>query len=424
MNGGLLIGLVIILSGLIAYLGDQIGMKAGKKRLSIFGLRPRYSSIIITVVTGILIAGLSITILLVTYSGLRQALFNINQVLNRLDNLNEQLEERDAELEARRLEIEEKTAELSELQDSKNELEEELSVTREELDRAEQSLSEARDDIERLEVERQELNSLVEELRDERDNLEFTIRELNQDIAELEERYDLLRQDAELLGSLYSTYSDLYSSYRGENLVYQKGDVIHSDVLEGGRSERETIAAIEEFLNEADQKASRRPIRVDDETGMALRLREEEIFNIARVMYNMEEGRRVIVRLVARVNVSPGDWLLADFMNLIEDRVVFESGEKIAAKIIDATLSPEEIEEHLQELLNQISEQAVHQGLLNDGERDVGTLDFTEYYRLLNRIDDREELVEVGVYASEDIWRQDTLGSSNLTFEIKRKENE
>ena len=83
---------------MIAFIGDKIGMKMGKKRVSLFGLRPHYSSIIITILTGILIAVLSITILLGVYSELRQALFNINDVLTRLENLNEQLEDRDQKL--------------------------------------------------------------------------------------------------------------------------------------------------------------------------------------------------------------------------------------------------------------------------------------------------------------------------------------
>ena len=43
MYGVLLIVVVIGLSGLIAYLGDRIGMKVGKRRISLFGLRPKYT---------------------------------------------------------------------------------------------------------------------------------------------------------------------------------------------------------------------------------------------------------------------------------------------------------------------------------------------------------------------------------------------
>ncbi|MFW5985237.1 MAG: DUF3084 domain-containing protein [Halanaerobiaceae bacterium] len=439
MNSALLIIMVISLSGLIAYLGDQIGMKAGKKRISIFGLRPRYSSIIITVATGVLIASLSITILLLTYSGLRQALFNINQVLNRLENLNQQLELKDSELEEMQLEIDDKTLELEELQETKDSLEKELdntkddlSSTRQELDdtkkelddtkkelvQAEDNLDRAQDDIKEMELEREELNNRITELQTERNSLEEKISELNADIEEKEESYDLLKEDAELLGSLYSTYSDLYSSYRGEDLVYQKGEIIYSDVLEAGQSEAETIAALENFLSRADREASRKPIRVDPETGMALRLKQEEILNIARVLYNMEEGKRVIVRLMARVNVSEGDWLLADFLNLIEDKVVFEEGEEIITREIDGSLETQKIQSDLQDLLEEINEKAVEKGLIHDVHGEVGNFNFNEYYKILNEIESNQTQVEVKVSAKKNIRRQDTLKASNLKFDI------
>jgi hypothetical protein len=45
-----------ILGGAIAYLGNQLGRYIGRKKLSIFRLRPRHTSILITTITGSLIA--------------------------------------------------------------------------------------------------------------------------------------------------------------------------------------------------------------------------------------------------------------------------------------------------------------------------------------------------------------------------------
>lgn len=45
-----------ILGGAIAYLGNQLGRYIGRKKLSIFKLRPRHTSILITTITGVLIA--------------------------------------------------------------------------------------------------------------------------------------------------------------------------------------------------------------------------------------------------------------------------------------------------------------------------------------------------------------------------------
>ena len=55
MYGVLLILVLVITGGAIAFIGDRLGSKVGKKKLSLFGLRPRHTSIIVTIVTGILI---------------------------------------------------------------------------------------------------------------------------------------------------------------------------------------------------------------------------------------------------------------------------------------------------------------------------------------------------------------------------------
>ena len=61
MNGGktmygvVLIVVLVITGGVIAFIGDRVGTKVGKKKLSLFGLRPRHTSVIVTIITGICI---------------------------------------------------------------------------------------------------------------------------------------------------------------------------------------------------------------------------------------------------------------------------------------------------------------------------------------------------------------------------------
>lgn len=77
MYGVILVLVIAILGGLIALLGDRVGMKVGKKRLSIFGLRPKYTSMLITVVTGVLIAGTTLLLLALVSNDVRTALFRM-----------------------------------------------------------------------------------------------------------------------------------------------------------------------------------------------------------------------------------------------------------------------------------------------------------------------------------------------------------
>ena len=52
--------IIAIMGGAIAFIGDKLGTKIGKRRMSIFGLRPKHTSIIMTIVTGILISAFTL----------------------------------------------------------------------------------------------------------------------------------------------------------------------------------------------------------------------------------------------------------------------------------------------------------------------------------------------------------------------------
>ena len=418
----MIIALVVFLSGLIAFIGDKIGMKMGKKRVSLFGLRPRYSSVIITIVTGILIAILSITILLGVYSELRNALFNINDVLGRLERLNQQLETRDQELADRDKQLEKRDQELSQLQRQIEEREEEIAVKEAEITEKEeeiavkdQELAAVEKELEQLTQNRDQLQSRVNELSSQREELEVQVSQLEEQISELETDYNDLREVANQLqaGVIY---------YMGEDMVFQKGDVIYTDVLEGGRSEQATISALNKYLQAANQVAIERDIQVNQETGMALRLQTEDILNAARIIYNMEEGSRVIVSLVARVNVPKNDWLYANFQ-LYEDFIVFEKNSLISSQVISPDQSSEEIENELENLLQNVNETAINQGLLPDNAGQVGSINFSQFYDLVNQVRSSTSEVKVNIYADTNIWREDRL-SDNLKFELKEATTE
>jgi len=417
INAFVIIGAVVVLSGLIAYIGDRIGMKMGKRRVSLFGLRPRYSSIIITIVTGILIAVLSVTILLAVYSELRQALFNINDVLTRLDYLNEELANRDQELAAKDQELESKDNELSNLQQEIEAKEEEITAKESEIEAREKEIAKRDQEIAAVESElaelsqnRNELQQRVEQLSSQRQELESQVTELENQISDLEADYDELREVANQLqaGVIY---------YMGEDMVYQKGDVVYSNVLEGGRSEQETISALNRYLQAANQVAREKDIEVNEETGMALRLQTEDILNAARIIYNMEPGSRVIVSLIARVNVPKNDWLYANFQ-LYEDFKVFEKGQLISSREISAEQSSKEIETELEALLQDINQKAINQGLLPDNSGQVGSINFSQFYDLVNRVRSARGMIRINIYAGTDIWRQDRL-NDNLDFELE-----
>jgi len=63
---------LVLVSGFIAYFGDLLGRRMGKKRLTLFGLRPRHTAIVVTTITGMIIAGLAIATLVSIYPPFRE----------------------------------------------------------------------------------------------------------------------------------------------------------------------------------------------------------------------------------------------------------------------------------------------------------------------------------------------------------------
>jgi uncharacterized protein (DUF3084 family) len=87
--GAVLIPILILVSGAIALAGNAVGRGIGRRRLSLFGLRPRHTAQVITVITGVLITVTTLVAVLVLSREARVALFRLNEVLRetrRLEN--------------------------------------------------------------------------------------------------------------------------------------------------------------------------------------------------------------------------------------------------------------------------------------------------------------------------------------------------
>ena len=70
-----------------------LGSKVGKKKLSLFGLRPRHTSILVTIITGILITTVTFGILAIASKDVRTALFGMNKLKAELNEKQSMLEE-------------------------------------------------------------------------------------------------------------------------------------------------------------------------------------------------------------------------------------------------------------------------------------------------------------------------------------------
>ena len=110
MEIGILIFCVLaVMGGLIAFLGDKIGSKVGKKRISLFGMRPKHTSILVTVLTGIMIAAMTIGVLSALSENVRTALFGMEQLQGELSRLGSEVQQKNAELERSKAQLADRT---------------------------------------------------------------------------------------------------------------------------------------------------------------------------------------------------------------------------------------------------------------------------------------------------------------------------
>lgn len=101
----ILITAILILGGVIATVGDRIGTRVGKKRLSLFNLRPKKTAVVVTILTGIGISASTLASLFLVDEGLRKGVFELEDIQKDLRSKREQLEGTATNLEITKREL-------------------------------------------------------------------------------------------------------------------------------------------------------------------------------------------------------------------------------------------------------------------------------------------------------------------------------
>ena len=92
MQGIFALLFLIVFGGIVAYTGDYVGRFIGRRRVTLFGLRPKFTAIIITTISGLIIALTTILFLLVFSKDVRIALFGLEKLQNEITEKTKTLE--------------------------------------------------------------------------------------------------------------------------------------------------------------------------------------------------------------------------------------------------------------------------------------------------------------------------------------------
>ena len=95
--------IIMAISGAVAYVGDRVGHQVGRRRLTLFGIRPRYTSTIIAVGTGVFIALVVTLVAIFASQQVKTAFFRLNALNSQIAQLQRQQQQLEAKVNNGRL---------------------------------------------------------------------------------------------------------------------------------------------------------------------------------------------------------------------------------------------------------------------------------------------------------------------------------
>lgn len=185
-TGLVLIAAILVLGGVIATVGDRLGMRVGKSRLSLFNLRPRQTATLITILTGVVISAVTFGILFAISDQLRTGVFELEQIQTELDDARSDLELAQAEQQEVQQErdraLRQRRAARRQLQDINEELQGAIAQNRE----REAQLQATNARLENTQAELQQIEANFQQARSMLQNVTQQAEQLRSEIAQLE----------------------------------------------------------------------------------------------------------------------------------------------------------------------------------------------------------------------------------------------
>ena len=340
MTGWLLILAVLLLGGVLATIGDRLGSRIGKARLSLFRLRPRSTAVLITVLTGSLISALTLGLMLAVSEQLRIGLFQLDKIESKLSNARKNLD-------------------FSVVQLTRSE--KQLNKARKDVAIADQGRAAARQQLQQVQARaiqlRAELTPLQARrkvLEQERDRLGKDVKSRDAELRVLQQRTSLGQQELKQL--------------EGKVLALRSGDVVLStgQALTTARiaipQQRLVKKATEDLLREANLRAFEQVLPGQPPNRQLLLIPRSEVAKVEQALSN---GATWVVSIRSAGNVLRGETQVLAFADVRPNQKVVSKGEVLASISFDPNeRSPQQVQARLNLLLAAARTETLRQGSL------------------------------------------------------------
>ena len=376
---------LMIMGGVIAFLGDKIGSKVGKKRLSLFGLRPKYTSIIVTIISGILISFLTIAALAVVNENVRVALFGLSRLQERMANLNQEIEVKNKELEEGKQQLKERnkeykymtlrseniSKELERVESQRAYAETELSVVQKAYDEARQGVEASAEEIEKLEKTKEELSGNISKLNKEKESL---------------------------LGNI--------AAIREGTVVFRAGQVLTDAVVDENMTKEQSEQVLGSILNDINNLLRDR-MNVKDKDVYLVRMPQVSFDSAVEKV--KEAKNKKLVRVVAAGNLILGEPAIVEF-DVFDNNLIFLKNETIMKAEMLNYGNLKRPDAQVLRLLNDLNHYAKGKGVLPDPiTGKIGQLEGQELLSVIEKVKAYNSKCTLIIKAKKDIYSEGPL---------------
>ncbi len=320
MSGWLLILALLVLGGVLSTLGDRLGSKVGKARLSLLGMRPRRTAVVITVLTGSLISAISLGLMLLVSDRLRTGLFELDQLERRLR------EGRDA-----------------------------LHRSQRELTAAERGRQQARSQLSMVEAQAASLRRELAPLLQQRRLLEQERDQLSREIGAKDADIQRNRQELARLNNRISASAKELQQLETNLIALRRGDVVISSgqplEIAKVRIEKPDQAkmVIEALLRQTNANVYQRVLPGQTPNRQILLVPRSDITKLEGILSKRGDW---VVSLISAANVLKGERQVVAFPDVRRNRQVVQAGEQLATTVLEGDeRSPEQVRSRLNVLL-------------------------------------------------------------------------
>lgn len=393
MYGIVLIAVLIITGGVIAFIGDRLGTKIGKKKLSVFGLRPRHTSIVITIITGIMITTLTFGIMAAVSENVRTALFG-------MEKLNRQMQLTQANLE---------------------QADQDLAAANAARDKAKADFAAAQVEVEKLRLHQAELarqNQALEignrELAAANSGLEQENSELAGQNNTLVQKNDEMSAENKTLELRTQNLRDGLQFVREGDIAYQAGEVIASGIIRKSADGQTLKSGLESIVYMANRNVAERMGKDAGTEGILIYQREYE-----DVVERLQQASQdMVVRIVAAGNLVRGEPIRTR-VELYPNQMIYQKNELVfSEKMSLQGKEANEAEGTVINFLKHINTAAVKKGILADPIKgSVGVMSGNQFYDVVNSLVSIRGDIILSAYAAEPT---DALGPLRLKIKVEQ----